>query len=63
MLLPQFGIEKKVRVCEACFEKKTLQPQPKVFLNLIICLKEIKFLSKFLINSTKYKYINKKFSD
>lgn len=25
MLLPQFGIEKKVRVCEACFEKKEAQ--------------------------------------
>ncbi|CAK5112902.1 unnamed protein product [Meloidogyne enterolobii] len=33
MLLPQFGIEKKVRVCEACFDKKTVQQQPKAEIN------------------------------
>lgn len=33
MLLPQFGIEKKVRVCEACFDKKTVQQQPKAETN------------------------------
>jgi growth factor-regulated tyrosine kinase substrate len=30
MLLPNFGIEKKVRVCEACFDKKQTQQASKV---------------------------------
>lgn len=45
MLLPQFGIEKKVRVCEACFDKKEAELLAKVFFyyirKLIVVIKRM----------------------
>lgn len=48
ILLPQFGIEKKVRVCESCFSKTAKEPSPKTG-DSVSALSELSFgLAKWL---------------